>query len=62
MNKQELLDFLKKFIEENSLVKAADALGHTNTMKIYRWINKGSIPDSQVEMVQAILEKKGLIK
>lgn len=57
----ELISELKKWLSKpgNSRTTLAHLLRYKSTATIDRWLNKGKIPERELERVEAIIRKKG---
>jgi len=56
---KDIFKVLDRLVKERGILQVADLLGHSNSLRLKRWIAAGSIPESQREGVKAILELRG---
>lgn len=58
-NMKDVFKVLQRLIDERGLLQVADMLGHTNSLRLQRWISAGKIPDAQIGPVKAVLSATG---
>ena len=59
---KELLKVLKRLVDNEGLTQVSAKLGHSNTIRLSRWIKNGSIPKGELGVVRTILKHEGVIQ